>query len=285
VRIDVVTGHFSVLASLPDVYAVTQGVMTFEPQTARLYTLAGFRDGTHRLLGIDVSSGEIVTSPVVDPRILSIEALAPETLVALYITGAHMQPNVFDFVEVDASTGDFRTIAPLPTFTSAFQGMSTIDVRAGIYYHVGDARTEPVEGSDEIDRLIGIDVSTGELVVDTVAAAVVYELEVAHDGSLIGLTRGPDARPWRYAALDAATGAVEELSSFGVERFGLGVSGMDAARRRHYQHRATPEGGTELLGFDLTSGRVSAVPLETTVQGFVPAAFPRAPQRQAAGRM
>lgn len=249
VRVDPVTGDESHSVPLPDLFSISQGITGWNPTTGRFYALVDLIDQTHHLLGLDAATGAIISSPLVDLRLIAAEVDGKGGIFGMAATGVTADGFVSQSVSPDTGVG--RTLSDLPGSAFPIQGMSAIDEAGGRYYHA--IATETGES-----RILTLDTATGHIISNVPTDSSIYDIEVDADGRLVAFVPGENSE---LRFLDPVTGTTRFIASVGTSSLNQGDSAIDRAAGVMYQTSYGPGSGSWLLAVDLASGHVTQVPL------------------------
>ena len=163
--LDLITGVFTDIATLPNVLAISQGMSTFDKINNRYF----FVESTMGIVSVDAQSGAILNNY---PNPLNVGAIEynenTDQIVGIYWTGTEER-----FAYLDLGSGVFTDIATLPNVLGVPQGMSTFDQINERYFFV-----ESTMG------VVSVDAQSGAIL-NNYSNAVLYEIEYIGEDTII----------------------------------------------------------------------------------------------------
>ena len=129
--LDLMTGVFTDIATLPNVAGVSQGMSTFDKINNRYF----FIESTMGVVSVDAQSGAILNNY---PNQLNLQGIEYNEITD-QIVGIHWTGTEEKIAYLDLMTGVFTDIATLPNVAGVPQGMSTFDKINNRYFFIENA--------------------------------------------------------------------------------------------------------------------------------------------------
>jgi hypothetical protein len=252
--LDPVTGTKDQLAKVSTLKSLSAGMSAIDPAARRIYQIGasdGDSPGVQRIYSLDVESGDVLASPVLDAAIEDIEVDGAGRVLGIARNGTTTELRA-----IDTATGATTVLSTLPSLDAVVTGSSAVDRDAGRLYEAGS-------GSDGMGRRIfTIDAKSGAVLASPVmdTPCINIALDPAGKGRLLCVATASDGKQLR--ALDPATGATSVLGAIPRLDTALqGITALDTQALVLYQiGKAKGDPATRLFGIDVKTGAVVSSP-------------------------
>ena len=163
--LDLMTGVFTDIATLPNVAGVSQGMSTFDKINNRYF----FIESTMGVVSVDAQSGVILNNY---PNQLNLQGIEYNEITD-QIVGIHWTGTEEKIAYLDLMTGVFTDIATLPNVAGVPQGMSTFDKINNRYFFI-----ESTMGVVSVDAQSGV-------ILNNYPNAILHQIEYIGENTII----------------------------------------------------------------------------------------------------